>query len=475
MRILSHTVSRRKLLLVFADQVVIWVALLGSATLRLGSEEGALYIRTHLYSFFLLSFLYAVTFYVADLYNPGKDIRSYRTILIVALASCTPLLLSTVFFYAHSPLRLGRTILVLIGAFVFVETTAFRWVISKAGRRGPLKTKIFVMGTGQAGQTLLEDIERNPWNGVEALGALNNPTSVSETVVCERNILGGGNEVEDLSRRMSADGVVIASTYERLTSEMKRTLVKCRLNGMRVIDRFTFYSEFFGKIPCDYLTPEWLLYRTERLTSSFHRRVKRLFDAAVAAAGLVATSPLLSLVAVAVRFDSPGPILYRQKRVGKDGREFTLLKFRSMYEDAERDGRAVFSHKNDPRITRVGKLIRKTRLDELPQLLNVLRGEMSIIGPRPERAAFVEEYMRRVDEGVEEDDYQENIPNYSLRLLVKPGITGWAQITCGYADSLAASKEKLEYDLFYIVNQSFLLDLVILLKTINVVLFGKGV
>lgn len=472
---LSYTVSKRKLLLVCSDQIAIWMGLFGSAVLRLGIREGSVYSQAYLYSFLLLSILYAATFYVADLYDPSKNIRSNRTILVVALASFAPLLLSTIFFYAHSPLRLGRSILILVGCFVFAGTVVSRWMLLKVGKTGRMKTRVLIMGTGQAGKVLLEDISRNPWNGVETIGVLNNPTSVAETAVDERVILGNGTEVEELTARFSADGIVISSAYEKLSNEVKRTLVKCRLNGIRVIDRFSFYSEFFRRIPCDYLTPEWMLYRTERLTSSLYARIRRLIDIVVAALGLAASSPLMLLVAAAVKLDSPGPVIYRQKRVGKDGREFTLLKFRSMYEDAEKDGRPVFSARNDRRITRVGKIIRKTRLDELPQLTNVLKGDMSIIGPRPERAAFVKEYMKCVSEGPGTEDSHENIPNYSIRLLVKPGITGWAQVNCGYADSMAASREKLEYDLYYIVNQSPLLDLLILLKTVKVVLFGKGV
>ncbi|MBI5115637.1 sugar transferase [Candidatus Poribacteria bacterium] len=474
MRIISHTISRRKLALACADQITIWVALLGSAFLRLGIGEGVLYIYSHLLSLVLLSLFYAATFYVADLYNPSGNIRSNRTILAIALATVAPLLLSTVLFYAHLPLRLGRTILVLIGGVVFLGTISSRRIISRLGRRSARKTRILIIGTGQAGKTLLDDIDRNSWNSVDPLGALNNPTSATETSVESWRILGDGNEVGVLASDLAADGVVIASTYERLTREMKQTLVKCRLNGIRVIDRFSFYSEFFGRIPCDFLTPEWLLYRTERLTSSFQRKVKRLFDFAAALFGLVVCSPLLLLTAVAIRLDSGGPIFYRQKRVGKDGCVFTLCKFRSMHMDAEKDGRAVFSHKEDPRITRVGKFIRKTRLDELPQLVNVLKGEMSVIGPRPERPTFVEEYVRSVESRASED-YSEKIPNYSVRLLVKPGITGWAQVNCGYADSLDSSRKKLEYDLYYIVNQSLVLDLIILLKTIKVVLTGGGV
>ncbi len=474
MRIISYAVSRRKLLFACADQATVWTALLGSIFLRLGAGERTSYIQSHLLSLLLISLLYAATFYVADLYNPNNNIQSNRTVLTIAIASLIPLLLSTIFFYALSPLKLGRSILMLIGGVVFLGTIASRRTIAKVRHRGALKTRILVIGTGQAGKSLLDDIDCNSWNGVEPLGALNNPTSTTETVVEPWRILGDGGEVEILAHDFAADGVVIASTYERLTREMKRTLMKCRLNGVRVIDRFSFYSEFFGRIPCDFLTSEWFLYRTERLTNSFQRRLKRLFDFGAAAAGLVVSFPALLLTAAAIKLDSRGPVLYQQKRVGKDGCVFTLYKFRSMHVDAEKDGRAVFSCKDDPRITRVGSFIRKTRLDELPQLVNVLKGDMSLIGPRPERPMFVEEYLRSVEERSEEE-CREKIPNYSVRLLVKPGITGWAQVNCGYADSLDSSKEKLEYDLYYIVNQSLLLDFIILLKTAKVVLMGRGV
>jgi len=197
------------------------------------------------------------------------------------------------------------------------------------------------------------------------------------------------------------------------------------------------------------------------LTSGLVRRAKRLFDLGISSVFLVFSIPLMCLIALAIRIDSPGPVFYRQKRLGEGEKEFGLIKFRTMIQNAEEETGTVWAEKNDKRVTRVGKILRLTRLDELPQLINVLREEMSFIGPRPERPEFVKEL-------------KEKVPYYPLRNSVKPGITGWAQVNYPYGSSVEDAIEKLQYDLFYIQNMSLLLELRIFLKTINVLLFGKG-
>jgi sugar transferase (PEP-CTERM system associated) len=238
-------------------------------------------------------------------------------------------------------------------------------------------------------------------------------------------------------------------------------LLQCRLRGIRVEDWPSFYEKQTGRVLVTGLRPSWLIFSDGFVKTRMTQNVKRALDVLLALIGLPLAAPLMAVVAAAIKLDSRGPVLYRQERVGQGGRIFVLNKFRSMRSDAERQSGAVWAVSDDPRVTRVGRILRKTRLDELPQLINVLVGDMSFIGPRPERPEFIQMLQRKV-------------PLYMERLSVKPGITGWAQVRLHYGASVEDALEKLQYDLYYIKNLSLFLDLVILVSTVQVVLFGRG-
>ncbi len=261
-----------------------------------------------------------------------------------------------------------------------------------------------------------------------------------------------------LLRQNRIESVIITSEPDNSAIQ---TLLDCKLRGMKICSVGAFYENHLGRIHLDMLSAsEWLI------TPGFSaggpaEMLKRLSDIIVGLSLLSLTLPLMALTVVAIKIDSSGPVFYRQKRAGQFEKPFTLLKFRSMAEDAEAGGKPVWAQRNDPRVTRVGRFIRATRIDELPQLVNVLAGEMSLVGPRPERPHFVEQLSRA-------------IPFYCQRSYVKPGVTGWAQINFPYGASVEDAREKLAYDLYYIKNRSFLLDAAVLLSTVRVVLFGKG-
>jgi sugar transferase (PEP-CTERM system associated) len=235
------------------------------------------------------------------------------------------------------------------------------------------------------------------------------------------------------------------------------------MNGVTVIDLLTFFERETGRVRHDILQPSWMIFSDGFLKGSTRAVIKRMFDIGVSLGMLAVVWPFMLLTALAIKIESRfnGPILYFQQRTGENGEPFNVMKFRSMHTDAEKDGIARWAKKNDSRITRVGSFIRKTRLDELPQIFNVLRGDMSFVGPRPERPEFVEKL-------------EEKIPYYAERHRVKPGITGWAQIRYPYGASEQDSSAKLEYDLYYVKNYSLFLDMLILLQTAEVVLWGKG-
>ncbi len=265
----------------------------------------------------------------------------------------------------------------------------------------------------------------------------------------------------DALRRQRIWGIVVAGSPADPDSIPLRALLDCKLRGVSVLDEAGFCEQHLGRIDLDSIRADWLLFADGFANSRFSSVVKRSFDIGVSLALLLLTLPLMLLTAVLIRLESPGPVLYRQQRVGLHGRPFTLLKFRSMSIDAEKGGSPRWATQQDPRITRVGSFIRPMRIDELPQLINVLHGEMSMIGPRPERPHFVEQLGRI-------------IPFYTERSYVKPGITGWAQVNYPYGASVEDARQKLSYDLYYVKNRSLLLDLFILLATIRVILFREG-
>lgn len=264
----------------------------------------------------------------------------------------------------------------------------------------------------------------------------------------------------ELVRRLDIDEIVVAFE-ERRGSLPTEELLSCRLAGVRVAEAEAFYERLSGKIPAEAMRPSYLIYNTGFEQHLLAAVAKRCLDFTLAALGLFVLWPLMLIVALAIRLDTPGPVLFRQERTGQRGRSFSLCKFRSMRADAEKLTGPVWATEDDPRITRVGKLIRKTRIDELPQLFNILAGSMSVVGPRPERPVFVAELSNK-------------IPYYNQRHIVKPGLSGWAQINYPYGNTVEDALQKLQYDLFYIKYQSMLFDLSIILNTVKTVILRKG-
>jgi exopolysaccharide biosynthesis polyprenyl glycosylphosphotransferase len=275
-------------------------------------------------------------------------------------------------------------------------------------------------------------------------------------------ILGGSERLLRVIDEMNITEIIVSITGE-LMGETFQTLLDVQERGIEIIRMTTLYEELLGRVPIHHLESDWILrsFVDEARSGSFFEMGKRLLDFLGSIVGLVILLILLPFLAIAIVLDSGWPIFYWQERLGRGGREFKIIKFRTMCQDAEVNGKPQMAGKNDPRVTRVGNFLRSTRLDEVPQFWNVLRGEMSIVGPRAERAQWVA-------------TFQHQIPFYRARLLVKPGITGWAQINYGYASTVEDTSVKLEYDLFYIKHRSIAMDMVIILSTISTVLGRRG-
>jgi sugar transferase (PEP-CTERM system associated) len=272
-------------------------------------------------------------------------------------------------------------------------------------------------------------------------------------------IIGGFNEISSICETARVDRIVIALDEKRGKFPTEQ-LLYCRMKGIRVDDGIDFTEQLAGKLSVENLLPSSLIFSDGFKRSAIFKRIKRLTDIIASLSGVILFSPLSLLISITIKMDTPGPIFYRQERVGEDGEIFEVLKYRSMRTNAEENG-PVWAEGDDPRITWVGRVIRKLRLDEIPQMINVLKGEMSFVGPRPERPFFVEKLRNE-------------IPFYSYRHSVKPGITGWAQIRYPYGASKEDALEKLKYDIFYIKHMSLLLDLMIISDTIKIMLLGKG-
>lgn len=283
----------------------------------------------------------------------------------------------------------------------------------------------------------------------------------TDPVTVEKNrIVGKMDDIVLLCRQYKVHSIIMALTERRGNLAIHK-LVSCKLMGVRIVDYPNFYESMTGKIPVEIINPSWLVQSSGFLITPFIRTMKRIFDIILSSLVLLITLPFFPIIVIMVKYKSPGPVFYFQQRVGKQGKDFTIYKFRSMGTDAESKEGVAWAKENDPRVTPFGHILRKTRIDELPQLVNVLKGEMSFIGPRPERPQFVEKIC-------------EVTPYYMERHAVKPGITGWAQVMYPYGASLGDSVEKLRYDLYYINNLSIFLELLIVFETIKIILFRRG-
>jgi len=322
------------------------------------------------------------------------------------------------------------------------------------------KENILVMGSGEPARLIAEEILKRERMGFHLVGLVGDPETRDPHGDGKVRILGDYSQILELTNANRVRRLVVAIT-ERRGGYPVESLLDLRVRGCKVTEWASFYESLSGRIPIDNLSPSYFIFQ-EGFSKSRVLLISRWIVSLSFAAGLLLLLfPLLIITAILIRIDSPGPVFYTQKRVGKKGKIFNIIKFRSMRVDAEQNGRPQWAVRNDPRITRFGKFIRATRLDELPQLINVLRGDLDFVGPRPERPEFVEELNKRIQ-------------YYTLRHTVKPGLTGWAQVMFYYSGTIEESKKKLQYDLFYIKNMSIKLDFLILFRTIKIVLLGRG-
>lgn len=331
--------------------------------------------------------------------------------------------------------------------------------VTAPGRMPSFKKRLLILGTGQLAVELCQVILSQKRALVNVVGFLDGKAERVGEQLVNPGIIGTYDQLDQLVEQHHVDTIVVCLEDRRSILPVQ-SLLDFKARGLDILDGHHLFEETTGRLSIDSLRPSALIFSTGFRRRSTSLVSKRLFDVVVSAVGLVALIPLFVLVAALIRVDSPGPIFYRQVRVGLRGRPYIIWKFRSMRQDAEESG-PRWAQANDPRISRVGWWLRKTRIDEFPQLVNVIRGEMSLVGPRPERPVFVQD-LRTV------------IPYYDIRHTVRPGVTGWAQVKFRYGASQEDSHTKLQYDLYYVKNLSLLLDLKILMHTIRVMILGIG-
>ena len=457
---------------------------IGIALSRRTLEPPWFFLDIFAFQLILLGLTYVVVLYVANLYDHYSDFRRRENISQIILSSLIGTLVVIIAFTLPARHWIGRMFVEWQGVVFVWLLVLWRYAFSAFALPLRLQRKVLIIGAGGAGQEIQKIIKRYENSGLAVAGFLDDNPQKMGVSLDGAPVLGNTGQLDEMIAQYKIGMVVLAITYEK-SSTLSNSLVRLSFMGVQVIDMPSLYEFLADKIPTDHISDVWLLIHSLNRSKFYYRQLKRIMDLALAALGLALIWPLWALIAAAVKMDSRGPVFFRQERLGKDGKPFQIIKFRTMITDAESNG-PQFACQGDLRITRVGRILRKWRLDEMPQLYNILKGEMSFVGPRPEREVFIREFQQMVPdlrEGRRPTDpqgvqvlcgYREHIPYYSYRLLVKPGISGWAQVMHSYSATLEETKEKLQYDLYYIKNMSWFLDVAILLKTIRIVLFGWG-
>ena len=394
------------------------------------------------------------------LYRPARlrfSAAFWRMLAASVLAGCIAYpIFETMVGPSYAVHFLPRAIWCLAGCLVIGKFAGRR--LRKALR----VPRVLIVGTGPDAARVAHDLRESKTMQRNVVGYVATPQETQETGdLGDVLVFDGSPSIVDLVFRHGIDEIVVAVRDQRGGNVPMDQLLACRIRGIPVLDLAGCFERARAEVPLDSLKASWLVYGKGFEQGKIRHVVKRVIDLLGASILLLLTAPIMMTVALVVHMTSPGPILYRQERVGFGGKIFMCLKFRSMRDDAEKDGVARWATKNDARVTPVGAFMRKTRIDELPQLFSVLRGEMSLIGPRPERPSFVAELRK-------------HIPFYDLRHSIKPGLTGWAQVRCGYGASIEDARRKHQFDLYYVKNNSLTLDLLVLIETVSVVVFREG-
>ncbi len=470
--------TERRTLLLTIDLIIVELTTLLAfwiMALRAGWTFDRAYLVNQLGWFFLLPALWFLSAFLNGFYDPNK--LSDLPAALLALARTVVLVVIVyllIYFLSPTPSDLPRGVVAYQGTASFVLIALWRLGYVWLSRRPGFARRVIIVGAGWAGQTIAQAIFQNASAYYQVMGFVDDDPSKqgkqfqittiqpSNHPTTQLPILGASRDLVRLVKAQSVPEVILAITHD-VSTQVFQALLDCKEQGVQITLMPTLFEQLTGRVPIEHVGDNWnvALPLESAEAGGFYPIAKRLMDLTGALIGLTLYLPILAVVAPALYLDSPGPLFYSQERVGKGGKVFRLLKLRTMVADAEAGGRAVRAQRNDPRVTRVGRWLRKMRLDEMPQLINILKGDMSAVGPRPERP----EHLAELDQA---------IPFHRLRNAVKPGMAGWAVVNYDYVESIEDARIRLEYDLYYIKHQSIWLDLLILLRTMGHMAMLRG-
>ncbi len=457
----NNTVPAPLLILGVVELSILFSSVYVAALVRFGDIQAAIDVQGAIAP--KAALVAAVTFLsliAMGLYQFHQRLKFREAAVRVSVGLLAGLSALSILYYVFPGVLIGRYMAGVAVIYAFLLLSIARFIFVRTVDENIFRRRTLVFGAGKRAASIARLRRRADRRGFKLVGKVAAPgDSISDH---EALVVTNGRTIKEVAVDTRADEIVIAMD-ERRGNLPIRALLDARLSGIRVTDLLEFLERESGKIQVDLVNPGWLIFSAGFRISRLRRASQRVLDVVVSSLMFAFSWPIMLAVAVAIKLEDGirAQVFYRQRRVGKSAKTFWVLKFRSMRTDAESDGRAVWASEDDPRITRVGNVLRRYRMDELPQIFNVLLGTMSLVGPRPERPEFVREL-------------EEKIPYYGERHEVKPGVTGWAQLKYSYGSTDEDALEKLQYDLYYVKNQSFILDIMILLQTVEVVLWGKG-
>ena len=440
---------RKQFVLMSGDIIVSMAVITFAESIGLQNDSPQMLLG---YSDFFFILVLILSSYFCEIYNIRRWVfkKSFiRTFMAAFITYLIFILLSIFFGYSWH--------IVIVISLFFMFQILWQGLYNKIIHSSYFSKNVVVIGTGTNALEINKIINAFPGK-YNFSGYISTPADQID--VDKKKIIGKTDDIIEICKQYKVYAIILALTERRGNLTINK-LISCKLIGVRIIDYPNFYEAMTGKIPVESINPSWLVHSSGFLVTPFIRVMKRILDIIFSSLLLLITMPFFPLIVFLTKYESPGPIFYLQQRVGENGKNFTIYKFRTMKIDAEHETGAAWAMESDPRISKFGHLLRIIRIDELPQLINVFNGKMSFIGPRPERPEFVEQICKAT-------------PYYMERHAVKPGITGWAQVMYPYGASLGDSVEKLRYDLYYINNLSLFLELLIVFKTIKVILFRKG-
>jgi sugar transferase (PEP-CTERM system associated) len=463
-RIFNQYVSAKSVLLMIVEGFLIAASLVGAVKLRFWSDpaESAVYLAFPDFALQagIVVMVCLACFYYNDLYDLSTGYGTAERVLRVEQSLGAATLLLGLLYFLLPNLLLSRGVFLIAMALATVFVILSRKALDVVWQFTAPLQRVAILGTGPLALEVARELTRRSDLNLKLEGFVGNSAGPEGEKIFGFPVLGDTGEMEKIAADRSISKIVVALEDRRGVLPV-RELVSLKVRGVRVDDASSALSALTGRVMLRTLKPSWFVFSDGFHRSKWNDWAKRILDLTFGIVGMALAFPIMVLVAIAVKLDSKGPVLYSQTRVGRMSRNFQVLKFRSMRTDAESENGAQWAAENDPRVTKLGRILRKYRLDELPQFINVIRGDMSFVGPRPERPEFVQ-------------DLRKTIPYYDERHTVRPGITGWAQVQYKYGASVEDAFNKLEYDLFYLKSLSLTFDLAILFRTVRIVLGGDG-